>query len=162
MTSDAIKLAHVEIAGALGALHRRFCEATRFPPPPGPGRAYYGGNKVVHSAERRNAARTAVYKWQVGRIEKARERSLQMSACDEVAEVGRACIRYRDWLDHLIGGHSNDAEYDAAHSCIKDARELVSIVAIASSYPESAAKRARAIALGKKRRSTFVPIEEFA
>jgi len=141
--SEQTKLALVSISGALNRLHQRFCD--RLPRP----RNYHPKTRrktkdEIETASPQQVKTTAGYVKFNERIHGLRQKSQALSACAELTDVATAIGRYLRFIEDMRISLDGD-EFAAADAVLTDVRQLQSLVRIAYSHPDDAAKRADAI-----------------
>lgn len=71
------------------------------------------------------------------------ERSCDLLRCDDLERIDSVVQSYRYFMDQLIENSGDVMVHNAARQCAVYARELVSISRLATSFPESASRRAK-------------------
>jgi len=129
------RLALIEISTALAALHQRFYARLKLPTRP------MRRNGVV-------APEDECVEYKVGkrRVELLRERSMTLSGCDRLSDLGRTLDGYRRFIDGLVTREAISGDvFMAADGIRRDLHELCSIHRISIAFPDNAASRARKI-----------------
>lgn len=133
-----VQLAYVEIITALSAIHARFLSELPTVIVP---------DARVDPSNKKAVARLSYLDTRKRQVDGLTTKSTELTACEVPEEVIKSINAYNEWLTQILEKEiDGDMGYEAAHAVIKPLRELKSIYRVARPYPESALRRAKAIA----------------
>jgi hypothetical protein len=72
-------------------------------------------------------------------------RSMDLQACENLDHIPSVVAAYRYFIDDVAMNGRNYQEQNAARQCTIYARELVSISALITAYPDEASRRAKTL-----------------